>query len=827
MPAWGWGPIERLAQDARYGARALKGTPLVSLVAILSLALGIGANTAMFSVVDTLILRSLPVSDPEQLALLRSDKESRTHWTNPIWEQIRDRPDLFAGAFATSNTRFNLSPSGETQLVDGLWASGNTFEVLGVRAVIGRMFSEQDDRPGGGVDGPVAVISHVFWHRQFDGSPDVIGRTITIERVPFTIVGVAPPQFFGVEVGRTFDVAVPIGTATLIRSPGALRQRSSWWLRIMTRLKPGQSTEAATAQLRALQPQIREATLPDDWHPWALPQYLADPFRIELASTGDSPLRRTYQRPLTTIMVVVTLVLLIACANLANLLLARAAARRQELAVRIALGASRLRIFRQLLSESLLLAAGGALLGLGLAYWSSRVLVQMLSTPANNIALDLSLNWRVLSFAAAAALVTAVLFGTAPALAGSRRQPNELLKAQARTVAGESPAGAGQLLVVLQVAMSLVLVVTAVLFVRTFASLASVPRGFDDRRILTASVSFPSARIPVDKRPELFRQLLESVRAVPGVANAALSNGIPLTANTWSNVIELPGGPDLPPLERLTHFNMVSPEWFETYGIRLLAGRDFSTTDTADSPPVAIVNQAFARRFTGGRNPIGVRVRQPGNIEREIVGYVEDAVYRSLRDPVLPTLYIAYRQQQQLSTSMTVSARAAGNSPGALARPLVETIRGVNRDLVISVQPLSDNVRGALSQERIVAVLSAFFGALALLLAAIGLYGVTSYSVHRRRSEIGVRIALGSTPRAIIALVLRRAVLLVCFGIVAGTAASLWASRFVAPLLFGLQPHDPATVLCAVAVLAAVAMLAASLPAYRASRTDPARVMTE
>jgi putative ABC transport system permease protein len=821
-------PFERLVQDIRHGARALRATPLVSAVAVLSLGLGIGANTAMFSVANTLILRPLPVDDPGQLALLRSEEERRTAWTNPVWEQIRDRPELFPGAFASSNTRFNLSASGESQLVDGLFASGNAFDVLGVHAVIGRMFTVQDDRPGGGIDGPVAVISHAFWQRRFGGSPDAIGRALSIERVAFTIVGVAPPQFFGVEVGKTFDIAVPIGTATLIRGPGALRQRSSWWLRIMLRLQPAQSPEAATALLRGLQPTIRAATLPDDWHPWTLPQYLRDPFRLELAASGDPALRTKYQRPLVTISVVVGLMLLIACANLANLLLARAAARRQELTVRIALGASRLRIFRQLLSESLLLAAAGALLGLGLAQWTNRLLVGMLSTPGNTLALDLPIDWRVLSFAAVAALVTAVLFGTAPAIKGARQQPVDALKAHTRSVVGEKQVGPGQILLVVQVALSLVLVVTAMSFVRTFASLTSVKRGFDDRRLLIAAVSFPSARIPADARRALFSQLLGSAQAMPGVASAALSNGIPFNNNTmWNNVIELPDGPDLPPLDRLTSFNMVSPGWFHTYGTRLVAGRDFGSSDTPDSAPVAIVNEAFARRFTAGRNPIGVRVRHPGNVVREVVGYVEDVTYTSLRDPAPPTLYICYGQQLQLSTSTTLTVRAERDSPGLLAKPLVDALKSVHGDLVISVRPLSDNVRGASSQERIVAVLSAFFGALALLLAAIGLYGVTSYAVNRRRSEIAVRIALGSTARAVIVLMLRRTLVLVCAGLAAGTAASLWASRFIAPLMFGLQPRDPSTLIGAVAVLATVALLAASCPAYRASRIDPARVMSE
>jgi putative ABC transport system permease protein len=819
--------FERLVQDIRYGARALKATPLVSAVAILSLGLGIGANTAMFSIADALVLRPLPVDDPGQLALLRSQDERRTAWTNPVWEQIRDRRELFPGAFASSNTRFNLSASGESQFVDGLFASGNAFEVLGVQAVIGRMFAVADDRPGGGVDGPVAVISHAFWQRRFGGSPDAIGKALTLERVPFTIVGVAPPSFFGVEVGKTFDVAVPIGTATLIRSPGALRQRSSWWLRIMIRLEPGQSPEAASALLRGLQPNIRAATLPDDWHPWTLPQYLRDPFRLERASSGDPALRTKYRLPLITITVVVALMLLIACVNLANLLLARTAARRQELAVRIALGASRTRIFQQLLSESLLLAGAGAVVGLGLAEWTSDGLVRMLSTPTNTVALQLGLDWRVLSFAAVSALVTAVLFGTAPAFRGARQQPNDTLKAQARSVVGEKSQAPGHILVVVQVAMSLVVVVTALLLVRTFTSLTRVERGFDDRRILIASLAFPPDRIPVEQRREVFSRLLESARAIPGVASGALSNGIPLNTTIWNNVIELPDGPDLPPLERLTAFNMVSSGWFQTYGTRLVAGRDFSSSDTVDSAPVAIVNEAFAHRFTAGRNPIGIRVRHPGNVVREVVGYVEDVAYTSLRDPAPPTLYLHYGQDRQLSTSLTLAVRVESGSPAQVAKPLVDVLRGVNGDLVATVRPLSDNVRGALAQERLVAVLAGFFGALALLLAAIGLYGVTAYAVNRRRSEIAVRMALGSTRRAVIVLMLRRTSFFVCAGLAAGTAASLWASRFIAPLLFGPQPRDPAALVGAIAVLATVALLSAWLPAYRASRIDPARVIGE
>ena len=828
--AWGWSSAERLIQDVRYGTRSLKGAPVVSAVAILSLALGIGANTAIFSVLDTLLLRSLPVEAPAQLVLLRDESGHRKAWTNPIWEQVRDRVerlDVFAGAFAVSNTRFNLASQGESEFVDGLWASGKMFDVLGVRAVLGRTFADEDDRPGGGPNGPVAVISYAFWQRRFGGAADVIGRSLTVERVPFTIVGVAPPQFFGVEVGRTFDVAMPVGTATLIRGTGVLEQRSSWWLRIVMRLEPGQGAETATALLRAAQPQIRAATMPLDWHPGEERHYLSDAWRAEPAATGDSALRERYRRPMTTIMVVVGLVLLIACANLANLLLARAAARRHELTLRIALGASRLRIARQLLTESLLLSGAGALLGLLFAQWGSRLLVRQLTTPTNTVFLALSLDWRVLGFTAAVTVATAVLFGTAPAIRGTRLQPNDALKARGRGVSGDGPTGIGHLLVVVQVALSLVLLMGAGLFLRTFASLATLDPGFDRQGLLVASVELPSQRIESAARPELFRRLLETASALPGVSSAALSKATPVSNDTWNNLIELPDGPPMTVPERLTSFNILSVGWFRTYGTPMLAGRDFTSSDTAGAPPVAIVNEAFAKRFTGGRNPVGTRVRQPHNVTRVIVGYVKDAVHESLRETVPPTLYMPYGQVTDLPPSTSISVRAAAGSPVLLTRPLAAALAQVHPDLRVTFSPLADRVQATLTQERLVATLSAFFGALGLLLAGLGLYGVTSFGVSRQRTEIGIRLALGASPSGVVVLVLRRAAILVAIGIAVGAAVGLWTSTFLAPLLFGLEPNDPLTLVASIALLATIGLLAGWLPARRASRIDPAWVLRD
>ena len=812
--------------------RALIASPIVSAVAILSLALGIGANTAMFSILDSLLLRSLPVKNPEQLAIIAL-QTGRASWTNPIWEAIRRRDELFDGAFAWSSTRFNLAPGGEAEYVDGVWTSGRYFEVLGIDSVLGRTLNPTDDTRGGGSDGPVAAISYEFWQRRFGGAADVIGRSLTIERIPFTIVGVTPPGFFGVDVGRRFDVAIPLGTEPLIRGKeSALDRRSTWWLNVMIRPGGGQSLGAAEAALRGIQPQIRDETMPPDYREEDKRRYLADPFILEAAATGNSSLRTRYQRPLTTIMVVVGLVLLIACANIANLLLARTTARRHEFSVRLALGASRWRLARQLLAESLVLAVTGAVLGLAFAHWFSRLLVRQLSTSTNNVYLDMAIDWRILSFTALVAVTTAVLFGTIPALRATRAQPNDAIKEQGRGPAGQGRLTLGNLLVVVQVALSLVLVVAAGLFVRTFASLTSLQLGFDRDRVLVASVNIQRLQLEPDAKWEMLERLRQAAISTPGVQSAALSSIAPVSGSAWNNRLGLLDGKPIEGSDGMTFFNSVSPGWFKTYGTRLLAGRDFTDGDTRGAPDVGIVNEAFARKFTGGMSPIGRRVRvqdRPGspNPEIEIVGYVADAVYRSLREPVPPTLYLAFPQGSTAPSFAAINVRAATGSPMLLSRSLTSSLTAVNGGIAITLRPVSDQIHAALTQERLVAMLSGFFGGLALLLAGLGLYGITSYAVSRRRAEIGIRMALGAAPGGVVRMILARVGLLVAAGVVIGGATTLWASRFVVTLLYGLEPRDWTTLAGSAAILGTIGALAGWIPALRASRIDPARVLRE
>ena len=822
--------------DIRVALRQLAGTPVVTIVAVLSLALGIGANTAIFSLVNSLILRALPVKDPQQLALLKTDTVGRGEtWTFSIWQELHRRPHLFDSTFAWDDQQFNLASGGVSEFVDGIWTTAGMFDTLGVSPLLGRTFTDADDRRGGGSDGPVAIVSYSFWRRRLGGAADVIGRRLTLERIPFTIVGVMPPDFFGPNVGQRVDVVLPMGAEPLVRGKeSALDSRDYWWLSVMVLLKPGQSMDAATEALRGVQPQIRSATLPvGEWPTADLEKYLTERFTFVPAATGDSRIRRQYGRPLMTVMFVVVLVLLIACANIANLQMARTTARRHEWSVRLALGASRWRLARLLLTESLLLSTFGAALGFLIARWGSQLLVRQLSTQTLTVVLDRSPDWRVLAFTTGVTVATALLFGSAPALRAAGVAPMEAIKEQGRSSGKAGRVSVANALVVAQVALSLMLVVAAALFLRTFASLTTLNLGFEPGRVLVVTMNAQRAPLERSQRMAVYERALEAVQALPGVEHAALSYVIPISGHMWGNRVEVSNGVPLADNRRSALRNQVTPGFFDTYGQRLVAGRNFTDRDRDGAPRVAIVNEAFARRFLDGGNPIGHTVHMPRALtpepDMEIVGVVADAVYRRLRDPVPPTLYspVAQTTAGPATTAYSMSVRSTSASPALLSRSIADAIAGVNKDLALTFRPLSEQIGASLAQERIVAMLSGFFGGLALLLAGLGLYGVTSYAVSRRRTEIGIRMALGAAPAGVVRLVLSRVSMLVGLGVVIGAGVSLWASQFVSPLLYGLEPRDPITLVGSVAVLATVGAVAGWLPAYRASRIDPAEVLRD
>jgi len=828
--------VDNAVRDVRLAVRSLIATPIVSTVAVLSVALAIGANTAIFSILNSLLLRALPVREPARLVLVSDSVATRLRvWSYPVWTELHRRSDLFDASAAWSAFRFNVAPSGESHFVAGVYASGSFFDTLGVRAVLGRTFTEADDRRGGGPDGPVAVISYGFWQRQFGGAADVIGRSQTIEGVPFTIVGITPPDFFGAEVGRTFDVIVPFSAEPLIRGADSfLDEEGSSWIRIIARLRPAQSAADATTALRTIQPRIRDATIGKlSQLKETADRYLRSPFTVIEAATGHSELRGAYRRPLLTIMAVVSIVLLIACVNIANLLLARSIARRHELGVRLAIGASRLRIAQQLAAESLVLSGAGAVLGLAVARWGSRLLVDQLSTGSTKVFLDLAIDGRLLLFTVAVAAATALLFGTLPALRASEVSPTDALKDGSRATASAAQRGVAGWLIAAQAALSVVLLVTAGLFIRSFTALVHRQLGFQADQVLVVTVDPHQAIVEPAARVREYEGVRDTIGALPDVADAALSMVIPFGGLAYAPRIDISGVrvPDAP-LEILG--NVIDARWLQTVGTPLVDGRAFTAADRAGAPRVALVNETLARRILGGR-PFGhtITLYPHTPIETppmEIVGVVADTVW-SPRDAA-PAMWYAPADQfdatrQDGFVTGRISVRAKYGSPLMLTRSIAEAIAAVNPRLSVTFRPLAAQVNDALVQERLMAALAGAFGVLALLLAGLGLYGVTAYAVNRRRSEIGIRIALGASAASVARLVLARVAVLVGAGGVLGAAVSVWGGRFVSALVYGVAPHDPATVAAAVAILYMTALMAAWLPARRAARIDPMTVLRE
>jgi putative ABC transport system permease protein len=823
--SWIW--LEQFRQDARLASRALLKSPGFSITAILTLALGIGANTAIFSLINSVILKTLPVSHPERLLQITMGKSA--YYTNPIWEQLRDRQDVFSGIFAYGGGDFNLAAGGEARYAPGNYASGQFFETLGLRALIGRTFTTTDDRRG--CPG-TAVLSYGFWQSEYGGSVGVVGRIVSLDNHPFEVLGVLEPGFTGVDVGRNVSLYIPLCAEKIIRGEtSSLDHRSAWWLRVIGQPKPGILASQAEARLRTLAPQIFDATVPPNWKAEDQESYRKRTFDAQAASTGLSDLRRTYRQALIVLMIIVGVVLLIACANVANLLLARGAARQQEIAIRMALGSGRGRLVRQLLTESLLLSVTGAALGVLFAQWSTHLLVGFLSSSENKVFLDLTIDVRVLTFTAAAAVLTALLFGLAPAWRGTKVNPQSAMKANARGVIEGGKFGLSQALVVAQVALSLVLVVGAGLMLATFFRLETLDAGFEREHVLLVNADLRNGHYLPARRGAVLEEMLGKLRTLPGIRSASASDVTPISGSTWNQTLQIEGYASKGGEDTLTYLNEVSDRYFDTLGIHLVSGRDFNAHDTPGSPKVTIVNQEFAKRFFAGENPIGRSYRMENGNKLgdpvEIIGVVKDAKYEELRENIQPTAFVAATQNASPGESVTFELRVAEGAPTNAISAVTSAIAGVNHGISLRFTTLARQVDESLARERLLGTLSGFFGGLALLLAMVGLYGVMSYNVTRRRNEIGIRMALGAEQPRVLRMVLSEVARLIGIGLAIGLGVAIGTMRFIESFLYGVKARDPRTLVVAVFALALVAAVAGYLPARRASRLEPMNALRE
>jgi len=809
---WGWRWLENFYEDLRYGLRMLRKNPGFTATAVLSLALGIGANTAIFSLMDALMLRWLPVRDPQNLVLLKMRSDPRGNpfesFSYPIVRALAEQRDIFEGAAGFSGWIFNAGSLGSIVAVQGAVVTGAYYETLGLNPAMGRLLTEEDDQLGTPL---VAVISYGYWERQFARDTGVVGQTFRLNGVPVEIVGVSPRGFEGSNVGSIADITMAVAAVPRVDpSSASLVGAGNFWLRVLARPKTGVPIAEAKARLASVWPAIAERTIPADW-PADRRKALADAtFEFAAGGTGYTYLREVFWKPLVVLMAVVTLVLLIACANVANLLLARATTRQREIAVRLAIGAGRGRILRQLLTESVLLSLIGAIFGIGLAWVSSRFLVAILSSGSMQVIFDLTPNWHVIGFTSTVAIATGILFGLAPALQATAAGPSPVLKENAGMSSSRSRLLSS--LVSTQVALSLLLVIGAGLFVRTLQNLKNLDPGFKREGVLLVNLEGRRIGVPKD--------LLDALQSVPGVISASVSTHTPLNGSTWSEPA-VPKGQVIPEKDN-AYFIGAGPGFFETLRTPLLSGREFTERDSANDPAVAVINEAYARLYFPNQNPVGQQLSAFVRGEREdleIVGLVSNSKLAGLRAAPPPTVYVSYFQLTG-NFPTTLDIRASGPLP-QVAAAIQKELQPKLPDAPVEVRALSEQVNAAMVQERMMATLASGFGALALMLACLGLYGLLDYTVARRTKEMGIRMALGARPGRLIRMVVRGAVQLVVLGIALGLPAAWAASQWVKSMLFGLTPADPATIAGSALLLAIAALLAAYVPARRAANVDP------
>ena len=824
--------MERLIQDVRYGVRMLLKNPGFTFIAVLALALGIGANTAIFSLVNATLLVRLPVAEPEKLVYVFSGSAGNV-FSYPDYSEMRDRNEVFDGMIAWGGIAASLNSDDQTDLVTGAIVTGNFFEVLGVRAERGRLISPEDDREPGAH--PVAVISHRLWQSRFGGSPSVVGQQLLLNGQGFTVIGVAPQGFEGAEQGRTRDLYVPMMMQAVMRPPRAgysgemnpdlLKVRRNRWLDSIGRLKSGVTREQAQAALAVIAKQQEEA-YPESNKGRGV--------TLTPVNEGDPTQRGQVVSVATLLMMVVGAVLLIACANVANLLLSRAAGRRKEIAVRLAVGANRWRLVRQLLTESVLLAALGGGAGLLLAWWTVDALKALPPPPgALPITPDFAIDLRVLAFTGALSLLTGVVFGLAPALRASRPDLVPALKDEA-FVPGERGRrfNLRNMLVVAQVALSLVLLITAGLFLRSLRQAQAIDPGFDAHKVLTVPLNVNLLRYTKPQGREFYRQVVERVEGLPGVESASLARVVALSggSSVRSLLIEGRPGPEASGRsegsgaaagDNSVNSNVVGLKYFRTMGIPLARGRDFDAGDDEDRPRVVVVNEAFARRHFGAEEALGKRLSfgGPEGPWHEIVGVVRDSKYLTLGERPASVAYLPLRQNHE--TGVTLHVRAPADAAG-LAAAVRREVQSLEKNLpVTNVRPLSEWLDNSLYAARMGAVLLGVFGALALLLAGVGLYGVMSFSVARRIRELGIRMALGARSTDVFSLVLREGMALVGIGVALGLLAAAALTRLLASFLYGVSTTDAMTFAGIPVILVGVALLACYVPARRATKVDP------
>ena len=836
--------MERFLQDIRYAMRTLAKSPGFLTVAVVSLGLGIGANTAIFSLINAAMLRMLPVEHPEQLVLLTDPGSSgvavetrewgvRNILSYPEFLDLRARNTVFSGMLAAQSQPSDLdvfterggmkeSTKAQVQLV-----SGEFFSVLGVQPALGRAFTAAEDQAPGA--NPVGVISDGFWRREFAADPRVIGQTIRVGQGTFRILGVTPPGFRGMLVGADLDLWIPITMqAQVLRGRNYLQPVDTIWLQVMGRLKPGISTKKAEAGINVAFQQTLKGWVADLPTEKERQQMLGEKIVLRPGAKGASDVRDQFSDPLVMLMAMVGLVLLIACANIANLMLARASGRSREIGVRIALGARRVRLIRQLLTESILVAALGGVLGALLSVWGTDVLLAMVSAGVRDLSLQVQGDSEVFIFTAALSLFTGILFGLAPALRATRLDANRTLAANARgSIGNRGGIRTGRILVVAQVVLSLLLLIGATLFVRSLHNMSIQELGYDREHILMAQVDAVSAGYKGASINALYQQIREQLKTIPGVQAVTLSN-TSLFGGDSGDAISLDSAMPQNPDDRRSRWTSVGPDYFKAVGIPLLRGREIAASDAARGAQVCLVNETFAKLFFPNADPIGRHVTDEYPTTREtfeIIGVVADSKEHNVGEKPRARFYNNIFHPIGTLDQVNFILRTQ-RAPTLVTGSVRQTIAGIDRSLsVLNIRSLDQQIDRRLTTPRLLAQLAVFFGGLALLLAAIGLYGVMSYSISQRTSEIGVRMALGASKAGVIWMVLRETFWLVGAGVAIGLPCALASGRLIANRLFGLTPADPFTIAVAIITVLAATSLAGYLPARRASRVDPMQAL--